>query len=190
MIRKLFFRPATVAIYSFAMVLLLAAYPTWGMQTPANKQADATHRSYEAEMNDNENELNALLTNLRVSFDAVTDSEDRNGQVKNPAVVKQHEHDIVAFRTKVRDFHLFAIPTGHQCRSDSNEHAEANRHRVRMEAVLSRVVSTFEDFRRANGSPTLGPAQRALDAHRNSLNDLAEVIVEHKAVLLALEKCN
>jgi hypothetical protein len=187
--RKPFFPSKTVALYSFAMMLLLAAYPMLGSQATASNQAEASHRSYDAEMNDHENELKAFLTKLRLSFQAVTDSTDGNDHVNKPAVVKQHEDDIVALRGAVRDHHLFAIPTGHQCRPDNKEHANADRHQVRMEAVLSSVGSTFEDYKRANESPTPGTAQKALDAHRQSLHDFAGAIDEHKAILTALQKC-
>ncbi len=185
--KPLFSSPTTLSL-GIVMALMLAS-PTQGMQTPSETQTASTRQSYDVEMTDHENELKALMTQLRLSLQPVTDAGKTNSHLVAQSLVEAHQVDIDALRSAVLKHKLFAIPSGHQCRPNSTQHIAATRHQVRMQTALSNLVKTFSVYAKYNDSANSAITAEALKAHARALQKMDVVIVEHSDVLTQLKNC-
>ncbi len=189
MTRKLFLTTTAVALLGLGMTPLFGLQMP-GMQMPATSQPN--QKSIDAEMMDHQNEMQALVTKLDKSFQAIVNARDSNGYVRDKSIVKAHEADLTEFRNAVRNHKLFLIDYERKCGVNAKSQDAMVQHQQQMKAVLYDVVDSFYAYQDANDTSIDTPfaVEDALSTHRQALKELEDAVTQHKqAMEQMMKKC-
>lgn len=179
---------------SLAIVLLSVGRAQAVPQPGAGEQEQP---AINTEMMSHQRAMDIVLARLQADFLAVVSSKDGNGAVHDKAAVKTYKGDLAALHV-ITDQHKqytaayerwcsqsFSTDYGHWCGPDVKQN-EMAAHQQRMKGILFDLVDTFnryvaEDNHSIEGGPN--KIQDALDAHRDALNEFAEVIKDHEGTI-------
>jgi len=135
-----------------------------------------------------------LIANLNRSLQAIVDTEDANGNVRDKSIVKAHEADIVTLRNAARNQKLFLTVYELKCDVDSRQHDHIMQLQQQLKAALYDVVDTFDLYQIVNGSSSEASqtAKHILDLHRETLNNRGRLssLRHEQAMAQMMRKCS
>lgn len=161
-------------------------------QTAAAGQIDESRRLLDADIIDHQNRMQALITKLDKSLQAMVDAEDATGHVRDKSLVEAHEADIVTMRNTTRNQKLFLILYEQKCGADGEQHDHIMQLQQHLKAALYDVVDTFDLYQIVN-APSSGTSQTAehiLDLHREAVKEVSVVLLQHEqAMAQRMKQC-
>ncbi len=185
---------STVFLMSFGFVLV----PFFGSRANALQTAAATENTQDqsrvgTEMMSHQHLMEDLLVILQKEFQAVVDSKDASGFVRDKTAVKAYKSDLDGLLYAVRHHRLFAVDYErwcgqsfatdyeHWCGPDKKQNAMSE-HQQRMKVILHDLSNTFDIYVTADDhSMKAGPNKTddALEAHRDALVGFANAVRDH-----------
>ncbi len=161
-------------------------------QIAAAGQIDESRRLLDADIIDHQNRMQALITKLDKSLQAMVDAEDATGHVRDKSLVKAHEADIVTLRNATRNQKLFLILYEQKCGADGEQHDHIMELQQQLKAALYDAVDTFDLYQIVN-TPSSDPHQTAghiLDLHREAVKEVSVVLFQHEqAMAQRMKQC-
>ncbi len=184
MTRKLILIAIAVALLGLSRAPLCAGQLP-ETQAAAAGQIDESRKILDADIIDHQNRLQALIAKLDMSLQAIVDAEDANAHVSDKLIVKAHETDIVTLRNAARNQKLFLIVYELKCGADSRQHDHIMQLQQQLKAALYDVIDTFDLYQVVNGpsSEASQTAEHILDLHRETLNNVADVLTQHEQAM-------
>jgi len=179
---------------SLAIVLLSAGRAQAVPQPDAGEQEQP---AINTEMMSHQRAMDIVLIRLQADFQAVVRSKDGNGAVHDKAAVKTYKGDLAALHV-ITDQHKqftaayerwcsqsFSTDYEHWCGPNVKENAMTG-HQQRMKRLLFDLSDTFDRYVTEDNHSIEGGTnkiQDALNAHRDALNEFAEVIKDHEGAI-------
>ncbi len=181
---------------SMSLALVLLPLSMGQAQTAAQSGVELGNQEQnrvDTEMMSHQRAMEIVLAWLQKDFQAVVKSKDRNGYVRDKAAVKAYKKDLDALRVIVGQHKQFAADYerwcsesfstdyAHWCGPDVKENEMAG-HQQRMKEILFDLSTSFDNYVKADDHGIDQPylLEETLEAHRDALNELADVMKNHE----------